>query len=314
MLRIRAFLCVGGLTTMAGIAAAQQPDADLCAWTGRYYAAYSAMSAAPGGTAMEEWLQFYEPFAFFEDPTAGVSAIGHDRIRKPFAEAFSGPMGPIRWTIQRCVFNAEWVAVDGLVDGTYNAKSVSARFTTWLKVRGGRIVHQIDYVDYSALTGTISRADASPAATWPSGSRAISDGDRAHRIAEEFYLRYDALSRATGSSALDGYLEQLTDDYSLEDPTARVTIGSREALRRALRDILDSRRYGAVHWQVDRRISNGEWVAVEGAFRGVHDGRPFGTRFTTWLQVRGDKIARQIDYVDYATFRRQTALPQPPRP
>jgi ketosteroid isomerase-like protein len=312
MLRIASLLCFSGLVTTAWPAPAQQPAANLCAWKDRYYAAYSAMSAAPAGAAMEAWIQYFAPFAFFEDPTAGVSAIGHDRIRKPFAEAFSGPMGPIRWTIHRCVFDAEWVAVDGVVDGTYNARPVRARFSTWMKVRSGRIVHQIDYVDYSALTGT-SRVDTDSAVTWSSDSRANRDSERGHRVAESFYRHYDALPSST-AAGLDGYLDLLTEDYALEDPTARVTIGSRDAQRTALRDILASKRYGAIHWQLERRISNGEWVAVEGVFRGVYDGRPYGTRFTTWLQVRGDKISGQIDFLDYATFRRQTAPSPSPRP
>ena len=64
--------------------------------------------------------------------------------------------------------------------------------------------------------------------------------------------------------------------------------------------------------EIDRRIAGGEWVAVEGSLRGVYKGHPFATRFATWLQVPGDRIARQIDYVDYATFRRMTSPPKAP--
>ena len=101
----------------------------------------------------------------------------------------------------------------------------------------------------------------------------------------------------------------MTEDFTLEDPTARVRGHGRGQPRADLNALLAKGEYGVIHWEVDRRLTDGEWVAVEGTWRGVFKNRPFATRFTTWLRVRGDKIARQIDYLDYPTFRRQTAPP-----
>jgi ketosteroid isomerase-like protein len=118
-------------------------------WVDQYYADYTAMSAAPTGPAMDTWLAHYAPDAFFEDPTAGVSGTGHDQIRKPYVQAFTGPLGPVRWTILRRAISGDWAVVEGWVDGTQSGKPLRTRFTTWLKIQDGRIVHQIDYLDYA---------------------------------------------------------------------------------------------------------------------------------------------------------------------
>ena len=103
-----------------------------------------------------------------------------------------------------------------------------------------------------------------------------------------------------------GYADMLTEDFTLEDPTARMRADGREKIRAVLNALLAKGEYGVVHWEVDRRLTDGEWVVVEGTWRGMFKNRPFATRFTTWVLVRGDKVARQIDYLDYQTFRRQT--------
>lgn len=301
------------LALIAGFLAATATDAwakpaagSLCSWTDGYYSAYSRMSAAPTGPAMDAWLAHFAPYAFFEDPTAGVSAIGHERIRRPYVEAFTGPLGPVKWTIQRCVSDSAWVAVDGVVDGAFQGKPVRARFTTWMKIDRERIVHQIDYVDYAALTGRDSTG-YQPLRRPVTEKAPTLDPARAIVVTDEFYRRYDVLPAARDAAGVEHYLELLSADFVLEDPTARIALGSREAFGTALRNVLASGRYGGIHWQIDRRVTNGDWVAIEGSFRGTYDGRPFGTRFATWLQVRGDRVVQQIDYLDYATFRRQTA-------
>src|SRR5688572_16838003 len=183
---------------LADSASAQRRDTlPTRSWVDTYYADYAAMSAAPTGPAMDKWLSHYAPYAFFEDPTAGVSATGHDRIRRPYVEAFTGPLGPVRWTILSRVTRGDWTAVEGWVDGTRNGTPLRARFTTWLKLRGGKIVHQIDYVDYSAFRGQVAegaraRRDTREAReVGPTPSR---DAERALRVADEFYRRYDAMA------------------------------------------------------------------------------------------------------------------------
>lgn len=285
------------------------------AWVDRYYADYTAMSADPTGPAMDRWLAHYAPYAFFEDPTLGVSGIGHDQIRAPYVEGFTGPLGPVRWTLLRRVTAGEWTAVEGWLDGTQNGVPLHVRFTTWLKLRRGKIVHQIDYVDYAAMRRqvageeTISRQGLESAAKPGRGGRRA---DRALRLSGEFYRRYEEMSEEASPAALARHLELLTAEFELEDPTGRLAYDSRATVQAALREALAKGDFGAFHWEIDRRVTDGEWIAVEGSFRGLYKGRPFSTRFTTWLQVRGARIARQIDYLDYTTFRRQTAPPKVP--
>jgi hypothetical protein len=65
-----------------------------------------------------------------------------------------------------------------------------------------------------------------------------------------------------------------------------------------------------VRWAVERRATLGDWWAVEGTLTGHSHGRRFSTRFSTWFRFRCGRIVHQIDYVDYATIRRQTAAPR----
>ena len=316
-LRVTVLSAIGAIAagaTVAVTAPAQGRDvSEMWSWIDQYYADYTAMSGAPTGPAMDKWLAHYAPYAFFEDPTAGLSGLGHDRIRKPYVDAFTGPLGPVHWTILRRVTSGDWTAVEGWLDGTQTGKPVHTRFTTWLKIRDGKIVHQIDYVDYAAIKRqvageeAVSRSELEARATPGRGGR---DADRALRVTDEFYRRYEAMPVAASPAGLARYVELLTADFKLEDPTARLTYDSRDKMHASLKDALATGNYGIFHWEIDRRITDGEWVAVEGSWRGVYNGRPFATRFTTWLQVRGDKIARQIDYLDYATFRRLTSPPK----
>jgi ketosteroid isomerase-like protein len=317
--RVAVLSMIAGIA--AGATAAVPRSADtrdvsaMWSWVDRYYADYTAMSAAPTGPAMDKWLAHYAPYAFFEDPTAGLSGIGHDRIRTPYVEAFTGPLGPVYWTILRRVTSGDWTAVEGWLDGTQTGKPLHTRFTTWLKIRDGKIVHQIDYLDYAAIKRQVAGEEAisrhgleAPATPRRGGS----NGDRALRLTDEFYRRYEAMAVLASPAGLARYVELLTEEFKLEDPTARLTCDSRQKMHASLKDALATGHYGPFHWEIDRRITDGTWVALEGSWRGVYKGRPFATRFTTWLEVRGDKIARQIDYVDYATFRRLTSPPEAP--
>jgi ketosteroid isomerase-like protein len=308
---------------LATVAPAQQSDTSaVWSWVDRYYSDYSAMSAGPTGPAMDRWLAHYAPFAFFEDPTtaffkdspAGLSGIGRDTIRKAYLAAFTGPLGPMRWTIQRRISGGDWVAVEGWMDGTQAGKRIRTRFTTWLKIRDGQIVHQIDYMDYAAIRRQVSGTDSVP--TSLPVARATSSGrpdaNRALRVTDEFYRRYDAMAAVASPAGIARFMNMMTADYTLEDPTARLAYDSAEKMHAGLKEALASNDFGAVHWEIEHRITDGEWIVVEGTWRGIYKSRPFATRFTTWLQVRGDKIAKHIDFIDYATMRRLMSPPKAP--
>ena len=311
------------VAALAVPATAQQRDfAALWSWIDGYYADYSAMSAAPAGPAMDKWLARYAPYAYFEDPTGaffasaptGLSGMGRDSIRAAYLPAFSGPMGPVRWTIQRRVAGGDWVAVEGWVDVSQAGKPTRSRFTTWLKIRDGQIVHQVDYMDYAAIQRQVTGREPVPtdAPEALATARGHGDPDRALRVTDGFFRRYETIPVVASEAGIARHVEHLTPDYNLEDPTGRLKVDSREKLHALLKDALATGNYGLFHWDFDRSISDGEWVAVEGSWRGVYRSRPFSTRFTTWLQVRGDRVARQIDYLDYATFRRLTSPPKAP--
>ena len=289
--------------------ARSQGTPDIRSWVDGYYAEYAAMSAAPTGPAMDRWLARYAPYAFFEDPTLGSSAIGRDTIRKAYVEGFTGPLGPVRWNILRRVTTGDRVAVEGWLEGTRTGKPFRTRFTTWLEIRDGRIAHQIDYVDYVSIRQQGDGAEPVPGRTSdtaPASSRGRRDAARALGVVDELYRRYEAIPVLASSAGVDRFADMLTEDFTLEDPTARMRADGREKMRAVLNALLAKGEYGVVHWEVDRRLTDGEWVVVEGTWRGMFKNRPFATRFTTWFLVHSDKVARQIDYLDYQTFRRQT--------
>jgi ketosteroid isomerase-like protein len=281
---------------------------DVRAWVDAYYAEYGAMSAAPTGPAMDRWLARYAPFVFFEDPTLGRSAVGRDTIREVYVAAFTGPLGPVRWHVLRRVASADWAAVEGWLEGTQNGKPFLTRFSTWLRIRGGQIVHQIDYVDYASWRRQVASTEPVPErAERPAPAGGRRDAARALRVADEFYRRYEAMPVLASAAGVARYTDLLTDDFRIEDPTARLRAEGRERHRGLLNDLLAKEDFGPFHWEIDRRLTDGAWVAVEGTWRGIYRTRPFATRFTTWLRVRGDRIAHEIDYLDYAAFRRHTA-------
>jgi len=283
---------------------------DLLAWVDAYYADYSAMSTAPTGPAMDRWLARYAPYAFFEDPTAGQGAIGRDTIRKTYVDAFTGALGPVRWRVLRRVASGEWVAVEGWLEGTQTGKPFRTRFTTWLKILNDQIVHQVDYVEYASMRRQVAGAEPVPQVSPDSTSvHGKPDPISAMRVAGEFYQRYEAMPVLASTQGVARFTDLLADDFRLEDPTAGMAVGGRERYRATLNGLRVAGDYGVFHWDIDRRLTNGEWIAVEGTFRGIFKGKPFATRFSTWLRIRADRIAHQIDYVDYRTFRRQTATP-----
>jgi ketosteroid isomerase-like protein len=286
-------------------ASAQAFDARSSPWIQEYFADYTAMSAAPRSPAMDKWLAHYAPYAFFEDATLSQRGSGHQRIRESFTEAFTGALGPVRWTVLRHIAGADWNAVDGWLDGTQSGKPYRVRFTSWFKRIGGRIVHQIDYVDYDAAKRQVSGSEALPSiAPEGAGSRRGGGKERALRTVAEFYRRYEAMPVLSSTAH---YLELLTEDYSLEDPTGRILYDSRARIQKVLNAALALREFGEFHWDIDRQVTDGEWVALEGSWRGLYKGRPFATRFATWLRLRDGKIARHIDFMDYPTFRRMTS-------
>ena len=298
-----------GMMASSAAPARSQGTPDIRSWVDAYYAEYAAMSAAPTGPAMDRWLARYAPYVFFEDPTLGSSAIGRDTIRKAYVEGFTGPLGPVQWNILRRVTIGDWVAVEGGLEGTHTGKPFRTRFTTWLEIRDGRIAHQIDYVDYASIRQQGAGVEPVPVGTSdtaPPSSSAGRDAGRALAVVDELYRRYEAIPVLASSAGVDRYADMLTEDFTLEDPTARMHADGREKIRAVLNALLAKGEYGVVHWEVDRRLTDGEWVVVEGTWRGMFKNRPFATRFTTWFLVRGDKVARQIDYLDYQTFRRQT--------
>jgi ketosteroid isomerase-like protein len=299
------------LITNAGRGHSQSSQAqDVLAWVDAYYADYSAMSTAPTGPAMDRWLARYAPYVFFEDPTAGQGAIGLDTVRKTYVEAFTGALGPVRWHVLRRVASGEWVAVEGWLEGTQTGKPFRTRFSTWLKILKDRIVHQVDYVDYASMRRQVAGTEPVPQVFLDSTSaRGEPDPVSALRVAGEFYQRYEAMPVVSSTGAISRFTDLLTDDFRLEDPTAGMAVGGRERYRATLEGLLATGDYGVFHWDIDRWLTDGEWIAVEGTFRGIFKDKPFATRFSTWLRVRGDRIAHQVDYVDYRTFRRQTATP-----
>lgn len=273
----------------------------------RYYAAFAAMTRDPRG-GMDRWITFYADSALFEDPTANQSAVGQDSIRRAYMQFFTTVGGPSAFRVLRRAQAGDWTAVEGTLDGTMRGKRFQTRFTTWFRLRGDRIVHQIDYLDYASMRNQVR--DSAPAVPVLPLAESRASGDRptsshaVRAVVDSFYAYFNRVA-VDSNPAINRMFAFIGDPFQLEDPThdARF-VGARAEHRAAISASFLANRWGPdTRWELARVAIENDWAAVEGTFRGTLNGKPFAARFTTWLQVRGGRVVHQIDYLDYRVLR-----------
>jgi ketosteroid isomerase-like protein len=276
----------------------------------RFYEAYANMSR-DAVRHIDAWLAFYDDSVFFEDPTAHMEGTGRDTVRKYFMAAFQNHnWGPIQFRIDHWAESEDWAAVEGVLSGLRSGKPISARFSTWLGFEGDRIVHQIDYVDYGAMTRQLKgEAPVAPVAAFPVRATTRMTDVAVTRRMREFYDFYERIPHDSGAG-IERMFQLVADSVRMEDPTAGFRITGRNDYRATFEREFLAHRWGPARWAIMHHVTTGDWVAVEGVFTGLVDERAFATRFTTWLQIRDGRIAHLIDYVDYPTMmRRQVSRP-----
>ncbi len=105
-------------------------------------------------------------------------------------------------------------------------------------------------------------------------------------------------------SLFDGsHLAYYMDDVQLVDEIAGVEIESKDQLR----DMFEQAKVGytKLNWVIEDRIIQGNRATVRGRAKGLAFGREFDVAFSTWLYIVDDRIAHQVDYVDYGALREQ---------
>jgi len=63
-------------------------------------------------------------------------------------------------------------------------------------------------------------------------------------------------------------------------------------------------------WVIEKEIFSENRVVVRDRSAGKAFGQPYDIAFTTWFEIEGGKIIRQIDYADYAALLRQIQVPE----
>ena len=293
-----------GRRIASSTAASRRPLVD------RFYEAYANMSR-DAVRHIDAWLAFYDDSIFFEDPTAHMDGTSRDTVRKYFMAAFQNhDWGPVRFRIDRWVESENWAAVEGVLSGLRSGKPISARFSTWLRFKGDRIVHQIDYVDYGAMTRQLKgEALVAPVAAYPTRATTLMTDMAATRRMREFYDLYERVPHDS-AAGIERMFQLVADSVRMEDPTAGFRIMGRKDYRATFEREFLAHSWGPARWVIMHHATSGDWVAVEGVFTGMVDERAFATRFTTWLQIRDGRIAHLVDYVDYPTMmRRQVSRP-----
>ena len=135
-------------------------------------------------------------------------------------------------------------------------------------------------------------------------------GQSAPNVSEDFVNRYFA-AYDTDHMVLDRFLELYSDDIRFVDPTFRLDIDGKAALREMYEDakIGNSDGYQEWHWELNRHLVVGRDVIIEGTWSGVWQGQPFSVRFNTWLTLdEHGKIAKQLDFFDTRSWFEQVGL------
>jgi mannose-6-phosphate isomerase-like protein (cupin superfamily) len=277
-MRMRTAGCIALLScAIAPVARAQRAGANATSprrLVEAYYRAYEAVDTA----AM--YAMFHDSLRF-EDPGIQLDA----RSKREFTEGIrryllANRVTDITWDIHRRAFDGDWAVVEGTLRMTVNGvpPRQPTRFTTLMRFAGGKIVHQIDYIDYTSMRRD-QHADG-----W--------------QVIDGMYAAADALTRGD-TAAVDRFAGYYADTATYEDPTLGVVAAGRSRIRAAYADAFLPGEWRDLKHTIAHRAVQGGWYVVEGTIAAVRRDRPFTARFTAWHRVAGGAIVHQIDYVDY---------------
>ena len=104
---------------------------------------------------------------------------------------------------------------------------------------------------------------------------------------------------------LEAFLGFYAEDVHFADPTARLDFTSRDQLASAYTGIMQGRYGGNFTFEVNRTVTQGDTVVLEGLFSLTWNGQKAAINFTTWLEFKDSKISRQLDMFDYGRLQRQ---------
>lgn len=273
-----------------------------------YYETYR-----PGPETFERWLTFYDPNVSFRDPTYGVQVEGRAGMRKTGEQA--GPnvtveKGASRWNLHRRLFDDEQVVVTGTYAGSYHEKDYEVRFLTWMTMREGLIVEQLDIADTTTFMeqmGIAPPPGGQPEVTAQIGRQPTSARPLSRAEAEKLVGRYVEVYQ-TPRIEVGRFVDFYADSARFIDPTYRIDLEGRTAIGAMIRNAIDS---GFVHltMDVDRIAVEGPRVAFRGTLSGQYDGKAFtDIDFATLWTVADGKISDQLDFYDSRKWMRQVGI------
>lgn len=273
-----------------------------------YYEAYR-----PGPETFERWLGFYDPDVSFRDPTYGAKVEGRDGMRKTGEQAglnIAVEKGGMRWNLHRRLFDDEQVVVTGTYSGSYGDKSYDVRFLTWVTMRDGLIVEQLDIADTTTLMEQMGRAAApsgQPEVTARVAPPPASAQPLSRAEAEQLVERYVSVYQEP-RIAVDRFLAFYADDARFLDPTYRIDLEGREAIGTMMRTAIDSG-FLNLRMTVARIAVEGPRIAFRGTLSGEYGGKTFSDiDFATLWTVVDGKIIDHLDFYDSRKWMKQVGI------
>lgn len=126
-----------------------------------------------------------------------------------------------------------------------------------------------------------------------------------HKLIEDYYAVYH-----TAPFDVDKFVSFYTEDCTFEDPTFRINLKGRAAVREMMVNAGVGKKEGhwGVQWKIHRRIVTADQAVIEGVWSGNFKDKPFAVRFATILTLRNGKIASQLDFFDAYTWSQQVGL------
>ncbi len=288
-----------------------------------------------GGPAVGVWQRYRAALEAGADPDALAGLLAEDvrhvevgsgrppsEGRTAAIEQLRARYGPdsrlagLRWEAARTLVaepadGALRVLIDGLWGGRLDGRPFRVRFLTLVEIAGGRIRRLRDHVDRGGLGEQVGLHGRIPGLGPPvDATFAGGDGqaDGATEADGAALLRRFRTIYATEPFDLDGMAALYATDCRFVDPTSRLDLAGREAVRAMLADARVGRPDGFrdVRWSADETLVDGRRFAHLGRWSGRWRDATFEVDYATvWTIAPDGTIAEHLDFIDMGAWARQ---------
>ena len=143
------------LTISSAASVRAQSTADTERLVTRFFAAYNEFDGSH--------LEYYDENVELEDDTAGQTLRSRAAVEELYRQSVES-YEEVEFQIADRLIDGrgEQVAVRGRLVGRALGRDFDVPFATFLRLRAGKIVRQVDFVDYAALRAQVQPSDGQP--------------------------------------------------------------------------------------------------------------------------------------------------------